>query len=351
MSVSSPSISYDDLVSSYSNNLEIQTRGFSTGFSWMESWVPDDEILSSLTNLIEAAQIGGMDELSLRIKSQTLGDLSPAALPDLLSHMASINMKIDQDEVVLEVADLAKSAFFSDVRDFYKAALRNRFDKLKFNKPAPSDAYLFESSDAALWIIFDKATHVVTDAGYVPHSSSSRPLTSSLDMLSELMIGLPLLEIRQHAIVRLEHRMRHFAKKPPVLGIILPQNADPIFAKVRILLEGVLHQTEVFSIRETNFFDVGPSTHWIALSAEQREAACQAALDSESLRLIGYEKGIRVIDAHKPYAVTIKFEGDASVGVKRKAALELEKILRTSCDPRLEVFCLEMKDASQLRRL
>jgi hypothetical protein len=29
----------------------------------------------------------------------------------------------------------------------------------------------------------------------------------------------------------------------------------------------------------------------------------------------------------------------------------LEKILRTNCDPRLEVFCLEMKDASQLRRL
>ena len=151
MSVSSPSISYEDLVSSYSNNLEIQTRGFSTGFSWMESWVPDDDLLCSLINLVEAAQIGGMDELSLRIKSQTLGDLPPAVLPDLLSHMASINMSIDQDEVVLEVADLAKSAFFSDVRDFYKAALRNRFDRLEFSKPAPSGAFLYEDADAALW--------------------------------------------------------------------------------------------------------------------------------------------------------------------------------------------------------
>jgi hypothetical protein len=351
MSVSSPAISYEDLVASYSNNLEVQTRGFSAGLSWLESWVPDDDLLCSLINLVEAAQIGGMDALSLRIKSPTLGDLSPSDLPDLLSHMASINLRIEEDEVVLEVADLAKSAFFSDVRDFYKAALRNRFDKLKFNKSAPSGAFLYEDADAALWIALDHKTNIVTGAGCMVTPSASRSMAATMDLLCELMVGLPLLEVRQHALVRLEHRMRHSAKRPPVLGIILPQNADPIFAKVKILLAGVLHQTEVFSIRETNFFDAGPSAHWIALSAEQREAACQAALDSESLRLVGYEKGIRVIDAHKPYAVTIKFEGEASVGVKRKAALELEKILRTSCDHRLEVFCLEMKDASQLRRL
>jgi hypothetical protein len=67
--------------------------------------------------------------------------------------------------------------------------------------------------------------------------------------------------------------------------------------------------------------------------------------------LLGYEHGIRVIDAHKSYAVTIKFEGDAPVAAKRRAALEIEKILRKNCDPRVEVFSLEMKDASQLRRL
>ena len=351
MSVSSPAISYEDLVSSYSNNLEVQTRGFSAGLSWLESWVPDDDLLCSLINLVEAAQIGGMDALSLRIKSPTLGDLTPADLPDLLSHMASINLRIEKDEVVLQVADLDKSAFFSDVRDFYKAALRNRFDRLEFNKPAPSGAFLYEDADAALWITLDHKTNIVTGAGCMVTAGASRSMAAAMDLLCELMVGLPLLEIRQHALVRLEHRMRHAAKKPPVLGIILPQNADPIFAKVKILLDGVLHQTEVFSIRDTNFFDQEPSATWKALSSEKREAACQAVLDAESGRLLGYEKGIRVIDAHKPYAVTIKFEGDATVGVKRNAALILEKILRTNCDPRLEVFCLEMKDASQLRRL
>ena len=58
-----------------------------------------------------------------------------------------------------------------------------------------------------------------------------------------------------------------------------------------------------------------------------------------------------MVDAHKDYAVTIRFEGDAPVALKRKATLELERALRNECDPRLEVFSIELKDESSLRRL
>lgn len=347
----SPTICYEDLVSAYSNNLEVQTRGFSAGLSWLESWVPDDDLLPSLANLVEAAQIGGMDAIGVEFDPQTLGSESPASIAQKLSHLSSITFSIGGGKVCLHFGKLNESSKFSDVRDYYKSALRDRSTHLGFLKAPPAGAVSFENSDGFFWLSKPEDIAGVDSAGFRPSAEASPSLVSAMDFLCEILIGLPLLEIREHALVRLEHRLRDPAKTPPVQGIVLPQNADPIFARVKTLLSGLLAKTGISAVKETNFFDRGTSAHWKSLPAVERESACQKAVDAASLSLLGYEHGIRVIDARKSYAVTIKFEGDAPVAAKRRAALEIEKILRKNCDPRVEVFSLEMKDASQLRRL
>jgi hypothetical protein len=351
MDSSLPTIRYEDLVAAYSNNLETQTRGFSAGFPWLESWVPDDELLPSLANLLESAQIGGMDAIGVEMESAELGSETLEGISKKLSHLASVATSNGGGRVRMEFSKLHDSARFSDVRDFYKSKLRDRYGNLKFTAPATDEAVVFENADGRIWFKFGNEKNTVETAGFIANSNTPPSLVSAMDLLCEILIGLPLLEIREHALVRLEHRLRDPAKTPPVQGIVLPQNADPIFARVKNLLSGLLAKTGISAVKETNFFDSGTSAHWKSLTAEERESACQKAVDAASLSLLGYEHGIRVIDARKSYAVTIKFEGDAPVAAKRRAALEIEKILRKNCDPRVEVFSLEMKDASQLRRL
>ena len=87
------------------------------------------------------------------------------------------------------------------------------------------------------------------------------------------------------------------------------------------------------------------------MKPEERERACQKVCDAQSEHLLRYAGGIKVVDAHKDYAVTIRYEGDAPVALKRKATLEVERAVRKECDPRLEVFSVELKDESNLRRL
>jgi hypothetical protein len=343
--------SYESLVKDYETNLETQTRGFSAGLPWLETWVPDDDVIASINNLIEAAQNGGIDSLALSVKIQTLKLLSEKNLAAHFSHLGKIFIRSSEAEVIIEISDLQKAMLFSDVRDYYKTELRQRHDNLRFSLSAPHNSIGCENQNGCLWLQLGQQEPLVRGAGFLPSPSCAPSLVSAMDMLCEIINGLPLHEVREHAIVKLEYRLRDPEKKPPVQGIILPQNADSIFLKVRELLIGCLQKTEVYKVREANFFDSGPNKNWIARSPNDREMECQQAVDSASIELLGYEKGIRIIDAHKPYAVTIKFEGDAGVGVKRKAALAIEKILRRVCDPRLEVFCLEMKDASQLRRL
>jgi len=346
---------YEDLVSSYRNNLEVQTRGFSAGHAWLESWVPDDEPLPSLLNLIEAAQIGGLDSLAISVAQETLGSLHAVSLSGLFSHLSTATVTADQTRWLINFSDLQKSALFSDVREYYRSSLRERHGYPRFaNRPEclPNSAvHCFENDEGSFWLACGDQRERVEAAGFLPSEAAPPSLSAAMDYLCEIIVGIPLLEVREHAIVRLEYRLRDATRRSHVQGILLPQNADPLFGKVRGFLTGLLRGAGAFDLRETNFFDPGPSAAWKRLLPEQRETYCQAAVDEASLPLLGYPRGIRVVDAHRPYAVTVKFEGDAPVAVKRKAALALEKILRSKCDARLEVFCLEMKDASQLRRL
>ena len=397
-----PSIIYEDLVTSYSSNLEVQTRGFSAGESWLESWVPDDDILPSLLNLVEAAQIGGLEGLSLGIKLETLSPMAPEEICGHLGDLASVTMNVHGGTVDLVLSDLQKAehrqklqsyrpgpgehgrparvgtgrlakaslqtggtpalpvlqasemlpgnaALFSDVRESYRAALRGRHGAEMFAVPPPEGATIFESEAGRFWLVSNEKA-AVEATGFEPKAASPS-LSSAMDCLCGIMLGLPLPEIREHAIVRLEHLLRDQSKKTPVPGIVLPKNADPLFAKAGSLLGALLAKAGATPAGKINFYDRKPAPAWKAMAAEEREQACRIVADAHSSSLLGYEQGIRVVDAHRPYAVTVKFEGEAPVAQKRRAALELEKIFRAKCDPRLEVFCLEMKDASQLRRL
>jgi len=397
-----PSIIYEELLASYSSNLEVQTRGFSAGESWLESWVPDDDILPSLLNLVEAAQIGGLEGLSLGIKLETLSPMAPDEICGHLGDLASVTVDVHGGTVDLVLTDLQKAAhrpklqsyrpdlgehgrparggtgwmekatiqtgetpdlpvlqvsemlpenavLFSDVRESYRAALRGRHGAEMFAVPPPDGATIFESEAGRFWLVSNEKA-AVEAAGFEPKVATSS-LSAAMDCLCGIMRGLPLPEIREHAIVRLEHLLRDKSKNPPVPGIVLPKNADPLFAKAGSLLGVLLAKAGATPSEKINFYDRKPAPAWKAMAAEEREQACRVVADAHSAGLLGYERGIRVVDAHRPYAVTVKFEGEAPVAQKRRAALDLEKIFRAKCDPRLEVFCLEMKDASQLRRL
>jgi hypothetical protein len=346
---------YENLVSSYRNNLEVQTRGFNPGHIWLESWVPDDDVLPSLLNLVEAAQLGGLNTLKLQIEKESLIPLDIDSLTSHLSHLASVTVIPKQDEICIFLSDLQKAVLFSDIREYYRASLRERHGHFRFaaepKRATASNIFIFENSEGKFWLEASDGGKKIVGAGFLPSKVATPSFAAAMDYLCEIIIGLPLIEVREHAIVRLEYRIRNKIKTPTGSGIILPQNADPIFLKIRNLLDGLLREADGFDIRETNFLNPGPSVNWKNMSPEQRQVSCQVTADNASVGLLGYSKAIHVVDASKPYAVTVSFKGDASVASKRKAALDLEKLLRKNCDPRLEVFCLEMKDSSQLRRL
>jgi len=320
----------------------------------LDTWVPDEDPVRSLCNLVEAAQLGGSDSVAVRVSNQTLDGVSPEVLQEKLGGLGEVAVLKEEASVIFMVANLGQTAVFRSVRPIYQQQLRACAARLKFKRPLKANesqiALRASAEDFSLAWAVQSGAHIITDA--VHDGAANGPMPAVLDRLCEIVIGSPVQEARDHAIIRLEHSLRGANQAHPVAGIVLPQNADRIFRLPSLLVsrlfEDYIHSTNYRP--EMNFYDPGPRPAWAALTPAQREQQVAAVVTAQGEALGVHNGDLQVVEAKRPYAVTVRFGDQLSIPTKRKIALALERLVRQHCDPRLEVFCEEKKDLSTIRR-
>ncbi len=249
---------------------------------------------------------------------------------------------------------MQETAAFYSVRPIYQQKLRARFSHLRFKRALqvlenniPLRA--IEEQFSLSWAVqTDK--HIIADAAC--DGPKGGPMLAALDCLCEILVGLPVQEARDHAIIRLEFSLREPGQNHPISGIVLPQNADTFFRPLSTLVNRLFvdYQTSTGYQPVMNFFDPGPKAAWAALSPAEREQRVSAAVTANGPSLGVYNGELQIVECKFPYAVTIRFGDALTLPAKRKLALALERVVRQHCGPRLEVFCEEKKDLSKLRR-
>jgi len=347
-------LDYDKLVEAYSTNLDVTLRGFRPAEEMLDTWVPDDDPVRSLSSLVEAAQLCGSDSVSVRVGNKTLDGHSAESLKEKLAGLGEVACTQESDAVVFTVSNLHETASFRSIRPIYQQKLRARLGNLYFKR-----ALKVEGNQIPLRAVEDQLTlawavqpdkHLITDAAF--ETTTRGPMQATLDYLCEILIGLPIQEARDHAIIKLEFALRDPRHNHPIAGIVLPQNADSIFRLpsllVKRLFEDYKHSTNYQPV--ANFYDPGPKAAWAALSPDEREQRLSAAITSYGAPLGLHNGEVKVVECKFPYAVTIQFGHELPIPTKRKIAFDLERLVREHCDPRLEVFCEEKKDLSKLRR-
>ena len=320
----------------------------------LDTWVPDDDPVRSLSNLVEAAQLCGSDSISVRVANKIIEHQAAALLKEKLASLGEVGCRAEPGAVVFTIAHLQETASFRSVRPIYQQRLRARFANLRFKRELrvrenqiPLRAT--EEHCTLAWAVQTDA-HVITDAVF--DGTARGPMLAALDAFCEILVGLPVLEARDHAIIRLEFSLRDPRQRHPIAGIVLPQNADPLFRLPSSLANRLFNDylTSTGYRPAANFFDPGPRAAWAALSPAQREARVTAALAAHGA-VLGLKNGeVQVVDCNHAYAVTVRFGDQLPISAKRSLALALERLVREHCDPRLEVFCEEKKDLSKLRR-
>jgi hypothetical protein len=178
------------------------------------------------------------------------------------------------------------------------------------------------------------------------HSNAKDCNRIVLDKLCEVLVNRPLQEGSEHGVLRLEFLMRSKSVTPPVLGLVTPTNADPIFktplALVRACYSTLLKEKRISEI--WNNWEDPTSVDWVNLSDEAKIQAVQMALlESSRTNQLPYNDLDVLLIKHNTRVVLMRksYSGSFIFG---KHLMLLEKELKARLNPSLELVLESLED-------
>jgi len=99
-------IDYEALVESYNDRLLNQLRSHGVDHVFLEMWVPDEDPVNSILNMVEAAEAHGTTEFSLRLREDTLPRQSHPALVEAIGAIATIKIESEKEHGLVHVSDI-----------------------------------------------------------------------------------------------------------------------------------------------------------------------------------------------------------------------------------------------------
>ena len=84
---------YEDLVEDFNRKLLTQLRGHGAEAEYLEMWVPDEDPVKSIVNMVEAAGAYGRSELRVSVAAATLPASRHAALADALAALGRVEIR------------------------------------------------------------------------------------------------------------------------------------------------------------------------------------------------------------------------------------------------------------------
>jgi hypothetical protein len=79
---------YEMLTAEFNHKLVTQLRRHGSGSEFLETWVPDEDPVMSILNMVEAALSAGLDDMRIRFAATTMNDAQRSALLAEVSRIA-----------------------------------------------------------------------------------------------------------------------------------------------------------------------------------------------------------------------------------------------------------------------
>jgi len=80
-------LDYEALMADFNAKLVTQLRGHAADNEYLETWVPDEDPVKSILNMVEAALSSGLDKMQIRFAAATMTERQRA---DLLTEVGAI---------------------------------------------------------------------------------------------------------------------------------------------------------------------------------------------------------------------------------------------------------------------
>ncbi len=354
-------LDYEALVAAFEHSLMTQLRGHSAAAPFLEVWVPDEDPVRGLQNMFEAAEIAGERSLAVTVSNASVPHERLAEIRGIAEEFGSLTITAQGDRLLLELDGIGLGQLLHRVAPAYREALRNRIGRLEhagwLEAPLEMTRLVTVERDGfTLTVLVGRESATIIDACHDgPNDLVNRVV---LDYLCEILRDLPIQEASDHGGHRLVTRLRAADAPRSVPGIVLPDNADPLFRLPKAITRKLLVEWRELTgyLGRENEFTTVPDSRWAKLTAPERASAVQTLLEigaedqgvpAGALRLMAMEPNIL---GHEVRAIVSFGEGVASE-LKPALVRRGEVLLKRQLDPHLEVYVEELKDQNAIRRL
>jgi len=355
-------VDYEAMVERYTTAL-FNTLRHHQASDDLDTWVPDDDPLRSILNMVEAAEIAGRATLAIRVGPVTAAALELDDLHAQLSRLGTVDITHDGDHVLIRVdaiggrsatISMPRSAdVFAAIGPAYRDAVRASAGSIAHEGslvlPFGTTSYAAQRDGVTLEIAVDEA-HAIQAAAH--RGTALRTDRAIMDRLCAILTATTVQEAHDHAAIRLEYALRDPEARRPVPGIVAPENADPAFLRPARLVRDLVGRyaaTTGFRLGESRFTP-RPSAAWLALDRDARLAQLNAAAAEASTTLGLSDDQVRIVELETPIKATVSFRDDVPVAAKPRLLMQLERLLHR-VEPTLQLYSVEYRDANKTRRL
>ena len=99
-------LDYETLVHSYEDRLLNQLPSHGVDQEFLELWVPDEDPVTSIIHMVEAAEASGEKEIFVRIRHSTLAYDRAETLKSALSEFGIVFFESDAESITIYVSGL-----------------------------------------------------------------------------------------------------------------------------------------------------------------------------------------------------------------------------------------------------
>jgi len=344
-------LNYDELVESYYRNLHTTLRNFTPGPEFLESWVHDENHNRSIVGLFEAAEDGGIEELELEVGPQLADALDREWIKSNLSGYGEFQLTPKDDGLRLNLAFKGKQAPLK-VHEAYRDALEMALKQLRFQGAMPSantaageTLIQVTQNGMTLGLVLDQKSLIV-QAKHAGATGLNLPL---IDQLCRLLFNTPIQEAAEHSVIRLEKVLRSEKMKPPVPGLVTPENADPMFKPMTQIIRAAFQEYLKVKHAEPqwNDWDTQESVPWQALSPEEKLAKVKAGI-SQICKELDLPYGcMEIIGTKSGGRVVLSGQGFGSDPIFGHHLMTIERELKKRVEPKIELILESLEDRNK----
>jgi len=101
-------LDYETLVADFESKLVTQLRNFGAGAEYLEMWVPDQDPVKSILNMVEAAEAYGRPDIAVRVAADTLPAGQLDALISTVGDLGRIEVRNEAAGMLIVVTNIGR---------------------------------------------------------------------------------------------------------------------------------------------------------------------------------------------------------------------------------------------------